>query len=134
MPLLFDRCRLGISLRNDDPPQVSSVLARHFLPRRLTFVRAETDAPIPFLRIEKNSPPQLRHLHMIEMRPAARIDAHRGSKINIVVARTIRSHVGPPLQKLGLPMLERSLQRFVAREIDVVRNAVAVIDAHRGSY
>ena len=43
MALLLDRGRLGVALDHDQPAQHRAVFARHFLPGRLAFVRAEGD-------------------------------------------------------------------------------------------
>ncbi len=131
--LLLDRCRLGVALRDDQAAQVGPMLARHFLPRRLALARAEVHLASGFRGIEEDAPAVLRHLHVVEVRPALGIHADRGAQVHVDVAGAFRAHVGPPVLELGLPVLERALQRAVAREIDVVRNLFGVIDAHRKS-
>ena len=41
--LLLDAGRLGVALRDDEPPQLIAELARHFLPDRLAEEIAEAD-------------------------------------------------------------------------------------------
>ncbi len=45
LTLLLHRCGLGVSLRDDQPPERAPVLPRHVLPRRLAAVGAEADRP-----------------------------------------------------------------------------------------
>ena len=133
MALLLDRSRLGIALRDDQTPQVRPVFARDFLPRRLAFVCTEIHLAPRFGRCEKDAPAVVRHLHVIEMRPAFGLDADRGAEVNVGGARPLGPHVGPPVLELGLPVLQRALQRQVARKLHVVGDLVAVINVHECS-
>src|SRR5438874_4232070 len=99
MPLLFDRRRLGVALRDDDAPQIAAMLARHFLPRGLAQMIAEVDLAIFFRRREKNSPAIFRHLHVVEVRPSAGLYAHGGAQIDVVLQRPGRTHVVPPTEE-----------------------------------
>jgi hypothetical protein len=72
------------------------MLSRHVLPRRFALVFAEVDLAILIAGCEKNAPAVVGHLHVVEMRPAARIDAGRRAQINVEVMRAIGAHVAPP--------------------------------------
>ena len=50
MTLLLHRGRLGIALGDDQPAQGRAMLARDFLPRRLTLVVAERDDAFGLMR------------------------------------------------------------------------------------
>src|SRR5205814_10143617 len=93
---------------------------------RLTEEIAEPDAPIGHRIGEKDAPPVLRQLDVLEVRPPFGIDAHRRAHVHVVVIQeTLRPHVAPPLDVLRLPVLERALQPLVAREVDVVGDLLA---------
>ena len=132
MALLLDRRRLGVALRDDEAPQVRPVLAGHFLPRGLALVRAEIDLAPGLGRREEDAPAIVGHLDVIEVRPALRLDADRRAQVDVGLAGAFGPHVAPPVQELGLPVLERALQRLVAGKVDVVGDLLAVIDGHRG--
>src|SRR5206468_6570590 len=125
MALLLDRRRLGISLRHDQSTQICAMLARHLLPRWLALVRAEIDLALGLERIQKNSPPILRHLDEVEVRPAFVIDTNRGAQVDVVEARAVGTHLAPPIEERRLPMLERALQHAVIAQADVVRDLFA---------
>ena len=91
---------------------------------------AEIDFAFAVGRGEENPPAIIGHFHVIEMRPAARMDTDGSAQVHVGRLRTLRAHVRPPLEKLGLPVLERALQHFVAAEIDVVGNLVRVGNGH----
>src|SRR5688572_32334049 len=74
--LLLDARRFGVTLRDDQPPQLIAELTRHFVPDWLPEEVAETDAPIVNGIGEEYSPAVLGQLHVLEVRPAGRIDAH----------------------------------------------------------
>ena len=120
-PLLLDAGRLGVALRDDQPAQLVAELTRHFLPHRLPVEIAEADAPIVRGIGEEDPPAILRQLDVLEMRPPFRINADSGPHVNLVVIlKALRPHVAPPLDVLGLPVLERALQALVAGQVDVV--------------
>ena len=122
-PLLLDAGRLGVALRDDQPPQLIAELAGHFLPHRLAEEIAEPDAAIVDGIREEDAPPVLGQLHVLEVRPAGGIDADRGPHVHLVVVlKALRPHVAPPLDVLRLPVFERALQALVARQTDVVGN------------
>ncbi len=126
--LLLDRRRLGVALGDDDAAQVGAVLAGHVLPGLLALVVAEVDLAIGIARVEEDAPAVVGHLDVAELRPALRIDADRGAQVDVEVARAVGAHVVPPAQEVGLPLLERALQRAVAAEVDVVGDLFAVVD------
>src|SRR6202167_298849 len=68
------------------------------------------------------------------MRPAARMHADRGPQIHGGSVLAPGAHTRPPLEELGLPVLERSLQQLVARQIDIVRNLVGVGNTHESFF
>ena len=39
-----------------------------------------------------------------------------------MILEALRPHIAPPLDVLRLPVLERTLQPFVAGEVDVIRD------------
>ena len=131
MTLLLDRRGLGVALRNDEPSQVSAVFAWHFNPCRLALVRAEIDLAVGVGGCEENPPPIIAHFHEVEVRPPLRFHADCRTQVDIRVRRSVRSHVAPPIEKLGLPLQKRALQSLVTREIDIVGDFLAVIDRHR---
>src|SRR5271156_6303100 len=90
IPLLLDRGGFRISLRDDDSTQVRSMLSGHVLPRRLALVVAEVDLALRVTGTQENPPAIIRHLDVIEMRPAARVPADRRTQIHIGGARVLR--------------------------------------------
>jgi hypothetical protein len=130
--LLLHRCGLGIALRDDDAAQVGAVLAGHVLPGFLALVIAEVNAAFLIRRVQEDAPAIVTHLDVAELRPALRIHAHRGAQIDVVVGRSFGAHVVPPADEVGLPALQRALQRAVAAEVHVVGNLLAVVDAAHG--
>ena len=123
--LLLDARGLGVALRDDEPAQLVAELARHFLPDRLAEEIAEADRAVHDRIGEEDAPAVLRQPHVLEVRPARRIDADRGAHVDLVVVlEPLRPHVLPPLDVLRLPVLERALQALVQVQIDVVGNLV----------
>ena len=118
--LLLDRRRLGVALRDDDAAQVGAVLAGHVLPGLLALVVAEVDLPLGVARLQEDAPAVVAHLHVVEVRPALRVDARRGAQVDLVVGRALGADVVPPVDEVRLPLLERALQRAVVGEVDVV--------------
>src|SRR5580658_10901885 len=92
---------------------------------------AEIDFALSVARGEENSPAVIGHFHVIEVRPPARVHADGGAQIDVGRLRTIRTHFHPPLEKLGLPVFERTMQDSVAAKIDIVGNLVRVSNGHR---
>src|SRR4029453_13993664 len=117
MALLLDRRGLGVALRDDEASQVRAILARHFLPRGFALVLAEIHLSLRLRRRQENAPSIVLHLHVIEMRPALRLDADRGAEADVGAPGSFRSHGVPPVEIPRLPLLKRPLQRLVAREI-----------------
>src|SRR5882757_28401 len=130
MALLFDRRGLGVALSDDDAPEIRAMFARHVLPDVGAEMIAKVDLAILFLWIEKYSPPIVGHFHVPKLRPPLRIDADGRAQVDIEIERPLGAHVFPPVDELGLPVLECPLQGLVARQVDIVGNLVVVIDAH----
>src|SRR5712672_4658572 len=108
MTLLLHRRGFRIPLSDDDPPQIGAVLAGHVLPDGFPFVVAEIDLAFTVGRREENSPAIVGHLHVVEMRPTARMNTNGGSEVHVGGVRALRAHLHPPLEKLRLPVLERT--------------------------
>ena len=70
--LLLDARRLGVALRDDQPPQLVAELAGHFLPHRLAEEIAEADRAIDDRIGEEDAPAVLRQPDVLEVRPARR--------------------------------------------------------------
>ena len=113
MTLLLNRCWLGIALRHDDATQVGAVFARYVLPNALAFVVTKVDLAVLFARVHKNSPSVVTHLHVTELRPTLGVNAHGCAQIDIHIGRAFRAHVVPPIDEVGLPLLQRALQGAV---------------------
>ena len=107
--LLFHGSRLGVALRHDDSPQRRAVFSRDLLPCGLALVRAKIHLPLLVVWLQKDAPAILRHLYVIELRPAIRLDTDRRTQVNIIVAALGWPHVVPPAQKRRLPMLQGTL-------------------------
>ena len=63
--------------------------------------------------VEEDAPAVVAHLHVVELRPALRVDADRGAQVDVVVGRALGADVVPPVDEVRLPLLERALQRAV---------------------
>ena len=123
--LLLDAGGLGIALGDDEPAQRIAEFARHFLPDRIAEEVAEADPAIDHGLGEEDAPAIFGQLHVVVVHPAVRLDADGGAQIDLVMVLEIdRPHLLPPLEILRLPVFERALQALVAREIDVVGNAL----------
>ena len=129
-PLLLDRRWLGVALGDDQAAQGRAQLAGHFLPSRLALVVAVGDHAVGILPGEEDPPAIVRHLHIAEVGPAVGLGRDRGAQIDVEVQRAVRPHVLPPVEEARLPVLERALQAAVGREVDVVGNALGVVDGH----
>src|SRR5262249_10104233 len=90
----------------------------------------EADRPVRRGVRQKNAPAILRHLHGAVARPALGVDRGRRAQIDLGGLEIRRPHLAPPVQELRLPLLQCALQRAVLAEIDVVRDALEVIDRH----
>ena len=130
MALLLDRSRLGVALDHDQPAQHGAILARHFLPGRLAVMLAERDDAVFLLRREQDAPAIVRHLHVVELGPAARIDRIGGAQIDQRLLEAFRPHVVPPVDVAGMPALQRLQHLAILGEIHVVGNLGRVIDVH----
>src|SRR5208337_1456123 len=128
--LLLDRRRFGVALGHDQPPQRCPVLAGNLLPHFLPIVVAETDAPVGVALVQKDAPARLRHAHVAVRCPALGVHRGRGAQVHVGHLEIFGAEIFPPLQEFRLPVLQRALQRAVRAQIDIVWNAVLVIDAH----
>jgi hypothetical protein len=126
--LLLDRGRLGVALDDDEPAQHGAVLARHLLPGRLAEMLAEIDLAAFLLRRQEDAPAVFGHAHVIELRPAFRIDRDRGAQIDERLLEAFRPHVVPPVEIARMPALERFEHLPVGGEVDVVRDLGGVVD------
>src|SRR5207253_9753744 len=70
LSLLLYRCRLCVALRDYDAAQGVAKFSGHFLISWMAVVIAESYARFGVCRFQKYSPAIVRHLHVIEMRPA----------------------------------------------------------------
>src|ERR1700730_3850816 len=128
VPLLLDRRGLGISLRHDQPSERPAVLAGHLLPRGLAQVVAEVDMSARLRLGEEDAPAVLRHPGVVELGPALGVHAGRGAQVGLLGLEALRPHVLPPLEELGLPVLEGAQQPPVLGEVDVVGDPLVVVD------
>src|SRR6185295_10568427 len=78
---------------------------------------------------EKQAPAIVRHLDVVELGPALRVDADGGPEIDVLGLETDRTHLHPPVEELRVPLFERALEPTVVGEADVVGDALAVVDA-----
>src|SRR6185436_9216496 len=124
-PLLLDTGRLRITLGDDQPSQLIPEFPGYVLPDRTPHQIAKPNAAIVDGIGEKDAPSIFRQPDVLEMWPAFRIDADGRPHVHLVmVLESLRAHVAPPLQVLGLPVLERALEPLVAREVDVIGYAI----------
>ena len=128
MALLLDRGRLGVALDDDEAPQHGAIFAGHVLPGRLAVVAAERNLAAFLLRREQNAPAVFRHLHVVELRPALRIDRDRGAQIDQRLLEAFRAHVLPPVDVAGMPALQRAQHLPVLGQTDVVGDLGRVVD------
>src|SRR5262249_32747160 len=76
----------------------------------------------------EDAPAVVRHLHVIEVRPAFVIDADCGAEIDLIGLEAFGAHLLPPIDELRLPRLERALELLVVGEVDVVRDTLGIDD------
>jgi hypothetical protein len=124
LALLLNGGRFSVALSHNDAAQGIAKLAGHFLVNWLAIVVAEANLRVRLRRLKKNAPAILRHLHVIEMRPALAANVDRRAQPNVLLLETFRPHVLPPIEKVRQPFLQRALKTFVSGEIYVVRNAL----------
>src|SRR5207248_10090156 len=101
-------------------------LTRHVLPRRLSFVFAERDAPVGRRFGQADAPAVLREPDEVVMRPAFLTDGDSCAEEDLVLLERDGAEIAPPVDELGLPALERALQAPVFGQADVVRDLIAV--------
>src|ERR1700689_1500807 len=131
MPLLLDRRRLGVALRDDQTAQDAAMLARHFAPDRLPLALAERNFALVLRGGQENAPSVVRHLDVTERRPALCVSRDRGPQVHVAALETFRAHLAPPLQEAGLPCLERALEAAVVGETDVIGNPLRIVNRHQ---
>src|SRR5204863_7999231 len=90
------------------------------VPHRLAVEVAKAVRAAGLLGLEEDAPAVVRHLHVIEVRPAVGLDGDRGAQVDVALLPAQRPHLLPPVDELRLPRLERALQTLVAAEVDVV--------------
>jgi hypothetical protein len=141
-PLLLDAGRLGIALRDDQPPQLVAELARHFLPHRLAEEIAEADPAIRRRLGEEDAPAIFRQLDVLEMRPPFRIHADRRAHVDLVVIlKALRPHVAHHWMYLGCQCSSARCRRLLperltllgifSAEIMCASNQIRVVPARR---
>src|SRR5262249_8823788 len=122
--LLLHARRLRISLRHDEPSKLVAELTGDLLPHRMAEKIAEADSAIVNGIGKEYAPPILRQLDVFEVGPTFRVDADGRPHVDLVIVlKALRPHLPPPLDVLRLPVLERPLQTFVARQVDVIRDS-----------
>src|SRR6266567_4308314 len=127
--LLLDRSGLGIALHDDEAAQHRAVFAGHLLPGRLALMGAERDYPARDRRRQDDAPAVFRHADIAELRPAFGLDADRGAQIDKARLEPLGAALPPPIERAGMPALERTPQSRVGIEPDIVRDEPVVIDA-----
>src|SRR5882672_3774848 len=130
LPLLFDRSRLSIALRDDDPAQRVSEFAGDFLISWCAIVITKANLRVRLRRLEKNAPAIVGHLHVIKVRPAFGPDVNRGAQPDVFVLETVGPHVMPPVEIVRQPLFQSALQTLVFGKIYVVRNAIVKIHGY----
>ena len=128
MTLLLDRRRFGVALDDDEAAQHGAIFAGNILPSRLAVMAAERNLAVVFLGREQDAPAVVGHLHVVELRPALRIDRDGGAQIDLGVLETLRAHVPPPVDVAGVPAFQRAQHLAIFGEIDVVRDLGGVVD------
>jgi len=98
------------------------VFAGHDRPHRLAHVVAEADAPVGRLVGQEDAPPVVGHADVVELRPALGVDAHGRAQPHVLLLEAGRTHVLPPVDVVGQPLLERAQQLLVVAQGDVVGN------------
>ena len=111
--LLLDRARLGVALNDDQPLQHGAIFARHFLPGRFADMFAARDSAVLGFRRKQNAPAIFRHLHIVELRPALRINRHSSAQIDHRFLEILRDEIVPPVDVTGVPFLQRLLDPLV---------------------
>src|SRR5215470_6478752 len=106
------------------------MLARHLLPGGFAELVPEADRAIGRGVGQENAPAILRHLDRAVARPTLGVDRRRRAQVDFGGTEIRRTHLAPPVQELRLPLLQRTLQRAVLAESDVVRDALEVVDRH----
>ena len=130
LALLLDRRGLGVALRDDDAAQAVAELAGHLLIDRLAVVVAEAHGRARIGGLEEDAPAVVGHLHVVEVRPAVRLDADRRAQVNVLLLEAVGTHLAPPVEVVGQPLFQRALEPLVFRQVDVVRDALVEIHAH----
>src|SRR6476619_211950 len=108
MSLLFNRCGFGVAMNDDQPPQSGGVSAGDFLPGWFAEVLAERNLAVLFGGCQQDTPAVVRHAHVVELGPAARINRVSGAQIDHRFLKALRAHVAPPVEIARMPALERT--------------------------
>jgi hypothetical protein len=127
--LLLDAGGLGVPLRDDDAAQRVAELAGNLLPRGIPEEVSEPYPAVVLGRGQEDPPFVVGHLHVVEVRPSLRIDRDGGAEVDLVRLEIRGAGLVPPLEVVGLPLLERPEQALVLRQVDVVRDLL--VELHR---
>ncbi|TXT37742.1 MAG: hypothetical protein FD135_3370 [Comamonadaceae bacterium] len=130
--LLLHRSRFGVALHHDQAAQQRAVFTGHFLPGRFTLVAATGNGAALFLGSQQDAPAVFGHLDVAKLGPAAGVNPHGGAQVHVGILEAVWPHVFPPVNVVGLPAFQRTLQLFVRRQVHVVRDQVVVTDGHKG--
>ena len=128
--LLLDRGGLGVALGDDEAAQIGAVFAGHLLPGRLPLVHAEVDLAAFLGRRQENAPAVVRHAHVVVVGPALGADVDGGAQIDVEFLAFRGAEIAPPLNVMGLPVLQGALQLAVLFQADVVGNFFREVDFH----
>ena len=126
--LLFDRCRLRITLGHNQPPEGRTVFPGYILPHRVALMIAKSDFPVWHWLVQENAPSVFWHFDVIKICPAIGVYVHCRPQIDVITLCAFRAEFVPPAQVIRQPGFQRPLQPPVLAEIDVVRNALVVVN------
>src|SRR5690348_2122822 len=108
MTLLLDRGGFGVALGHNDAPQLFAVFTGNLLPARQLGAISETDGAL-LGRREKHSPAIVGHPDVSIIRPAVGAGADCSPQVDARQLKAVRSNLGPPFEKSGMPKAERAL-------------------------
>ena len=91
---------------------------------------AHRDFTIFDSRGQQNAPAVFRHLHIVEFRPAFRVDRDSGAQVNHRVLKVLRDQVIPPVYVTRVPFFQRLQHLFVLAQVYIIRDlgVVAYVD------
>ena len=103
--LLLDAGGLGVGLGDDQAAQPVGVLAGDLLPGLLALVVAEADGAAGLGGLEEDAPAVVRHLDVVEVRPAVLLHADGGPEVDLLLVEVGGAHGAPPVDVVWLPLL-----------------------------